>query len=175
MFVQDLMPEEPPQAGEDPAWSPWQTISRLYEHLAHVCAALCLNSIAALFYALSAQSVMYLPPEQVLEVSFESFVVWLNHSLAVLCKSSFYCCRYEELFHHASFFEFSPPSWVSNNKDTHSGNGPLQDQLDPLQPGTAPLTVSRYLASTLNHLATELITAADFPAALRALVFSRKV
>lgn len=51
----------------------------------------------------------------------------------------------------------------------------LEDQLDPLQPGTAPLTVSRYLSSTLNHLATELITAADYPAALRALVFSRKV
>lgn len=51
----------------------------------------------------------------------------------------------------------------------------LEDQLDPLRPGTAPLTAARYVASTLNHLATELITSADYVAALRTLVFSRKV
>lgn len=51
----------------------------------------------------------------------------------------------------------------------------LEDQLDPLQPGTAPLTAARYVASTLNHLANELITSADYPAALRTLVFSRAV
>lgn len=51
----------------------------------------------------------------------------------------------------------------------------LEDQLDPLQPGTAPLTAARYVASTLNHLANELITSADYLAALRTLVFSRTV
>lgn len=106
----------PENVGQDEFGCPWQTISRLYELLAQVCAALGINSVSALFYSLSVQSVMHLNPSHVLE-----------------------------------------------------------DQLDPLQPGTAPLTVSRYLSSTLNHLATELITAADYPAALRALVFSRKV
>jgi hypothetical protein len=112
--VQALMPPE--DMAQEAFGCPFQTISRLYELLAQVCAALGLNSVSALFYSLSVQSVMHLSPSHVLE-----------------------------------------------------------DQLDPLSPGTAPLTVSRYLSSTLNHLATELITAADYPAALRALVFSRKV
>jgi hypothetical protein len=52
----------PENVGPEEYGCPWQTISRLYELLAQVCAALGLNSVSALFYSLSVQSVMHLPP-----------------------------------------------------------------------------------------------------------------
>lgn len=60
MRVQTLMPPE--NMGQEEFGCPWQTISRLYELLAQVSAALGLNSVSALFYSLSVQSVMHLPP-----------------------------------------------------------------------------------------------------------------
>ena len=52
----------PENLGKEEYGCPWQTISRLYELLAQVSAALGLSSVSPLFYSLSVQSVMHLHP-----------------------------------------------------------------------------------------------------------------